>query len=320
MASRRTSKKELLQFYELMLLIRETEIQLGNLFGDGKIPGFIHLSIGQEAIAVGIASALEPEDTLASTHRGHGHALAKGMEPLSLIHEILGNSEGACRGRGGSLHVADFKVGMLGANGIVAAGIPIALGSSLAHKILKNNRVAVVFFGDGAMAQGLLYESCNLAKLWGLSLLFVCENNGWSEFTPSDLQFVGDFRHLSESFNIDYQFVDGNDVEQVSHAARNAVTAMRKGGGPVVIECITRRVRGHYEGDPQKYRDGVPDREAPDPLDIVTQRLQKIGANRKDFDDIKVNVTRRLEAAVSAAMNGHSPDYASAQNDVYRRA
>src|SRR5690242_15084710 len=151
----------LLQLYERMLLIRTTEIRLRDLFNDGKIPGFIHLSIGQEATAVGVTAALDREDTVSSTHRGHGHALAKGMVPERLIQEILGHEEGVCHGRGGSLHVADFSIGMLGANGIVAAGIPITLGSALAHRVLGSTRVAVAFFGDGALAEGVFYETLN---------------------------------------------------------------------------------------------------------------------------------------------------------------
>src|SRR5271156_4463003 len=173
---------ELLRLYAEMRLIREVEQRLSVLFGDGEIPGFIHLSIGQEAVAVGIAAALQRHDTLASNHRGHGHALAKGLDVSRFFLEILGRSEGYCGGRGGSMHVADMSVGMLGANGIVGAGLSIALGSALAHRTLGRPAIAVAFFGDGALAEGLLHECLNLAAVWRLPLLFVCENNGWGEF------------------------------------------------------------------------------------------------------------------------------------------
>jgi len=170
----------LLDLYRQLLLIRRSEERLSTMFADGEVPGFIHLSIGQEAVSVGVMSALTAEDTIASTHRGHGHAIAKGLPLDGFFSELLARDEGLCRGRGGSMHVADMSVGMLGANGIVGAGLSIALGSALAHKRLGRHAVAVAFFGDGALAEGLLHECLNMAALWRLPLLFVCENNGWS--------------------------------------------------------------------------------------------------------------------------------------------
>lgn len=312
-----TEPSVLLGLYERMLVIRETETRLGRLFRDGRIPGFIHLSIGQEASAVGVAAALNDDDTLASTHRGHGHALAKGMAPAALVQEIAGNEEGPCRGRGGSLHVADFSVGMLGANGIVGAGIPIALGSALAHKTLGTSRVAVVFFGDGALAQGLLYESLNLAALWALPLLFVCENNGWSEFTPSSLQYVGRLGPLAASFGIPHHVVDGNDVEAVLGAATALVADLRAGKGPAVLECTTTRVLGHYEGDPQAYRKGVEEPASRDPLDLALERLAAGGATEEGIAEVRRKVARVVDAAADAALNGREPDPAAARGGVY---
>jgi pyruvate dehydrogenase E1 component alpha subunit len=320
MAKRNSKPEELLNLYERMITIRFVETRLGELFSEGKIPGFIHVSIGQEAIAVGVASALDIEDTLASTHRGHGHALAKGMSPEALMQEILGHAEGACQGRGGSLHVADFSVGMLGANGIVGAGIPIALGSALAHKTQANGRVAVVFFGDGALGQGLLYESLNMAKLWMLPLLFVCENNGWSEFTPTSLQQAGNLRALAESFGIVHRQVDGNNVEEVANAARLMVEDLRGGNGPVVLECITSRVKGHYEGDPQPYRKGIDEPRRHEPIEFVLSRLQKEGFSQTDVEKVTNRVRQLVETATASALAGHEPSFEAALADVYGRA
>lgn len=315
-ASGKVSKK-LLSLYERMLLIRETEIKLRDLFNDGLIPGFIHLSIGQEAVAVGVCDALQVDDTVASTHRGHGHGIAKGMDPASLLSEIRGNVEGVCRGRGGSLHVADFSIGMLGANGIVGGGVPIALGSALAHKTQGNSRVAVVFFGDGALAEGVLYESLNMASLLGLPILFVCENNGWSEFSPTASQYVGTLQKLADTFAIRYQTVDGNDVEAVSAEATSIVDAIRAGKGPGVLECITQRVKGHYEGDPQVYRKGVVERELPDPIELIKNRLGRTKSIMSQIEEIEKKVAEQIAVASAEAARGTPPDFKEAINDVY---
>ncbi len=320
MAKERAELEPLLEAYERMLTVRATESCLSRLFGEGRIPGFIHTSIGQEATAVGVAAALRTDDTLASTHRGHGHALAKGMTSKALIQEILGMVEGPCQGRGGSLHVADFSVGMLGANGIVGAGIPIALGSALAHRIQASDRVAVAFFGDGALAQGLLYESLNLAKLWKLPLLLVCENNGWSEFTPTSLQYVGDLRQLAKAFDIVFEQLDGNDVEAVMKAARTAVGRLRQGEGPVLLECVTSRTKGHYEGDPQAYRKGVDEPGRQDPIERLRERLEKSGCARDRLDATSRRVDEAVALAAAEAAAGQQPDFELARNDVYGRA
>jgi len=320
MRKRPKSASGLLDLYERMLLIRTAETRLGQMFRDGKIPGFVHLSIGQEATAVGVSAALQRDDTVASTHRGHGHALAKGMSPAALINEIVGNADGPCRGQGGSLHVADFSVGMLGANGIVGAGIPIALGSALAHKTLGTKRVAAVFFGDGALAQGLLYESLNLAALWKLPLLFVCENNGWSEFTPSNLQYAGKLASLAGAFSVQYRSVDGNDVEAVRNVCEELVGRLRDGKGPAVLECMTVRVLGHYEGDPQNYRKGLDEPSRKDPLEVAERRLRASRLPVGRLDEIKTRVAQTVEAAAAAALRGPAPSVEAARNSVYARA
>jgi acetoin:2,6-dichlorophenolindophenol oxidoreductase subunit alpha len=316
---RKPSAAELLRLYAEMRLIREVEQRLSVLFGDGEIPGFIHLSIGQEAVAVGIAAALQRHDTLASNHRGHGHALAKGLDVSRFFLEIMGRSEGYCGGRGGSMHVADMSVGMLGANGIVGAGLPIAVGSALAHQLRKTGGIACVFFGDGALAEGALHESFNLASLWKLPLLFVCENNGWSEFSPASRQLATEPLKLAEAFKIPTDRVDGNDVVAVRAAAVSAVEAARAGGGPFLIECKTTRVRGHYEGDPQKYRDTGEIEEAGhrDPIKRAEEELRTMGVPQADIATADEAARRRVDEAVAAARAGTAPVPAAALADVY---
>lgn len=307
----------LVQLYEQMLLIRKCEERLANLFKTGRIPGFIHLSIGQEATAVGVGAALRSTDTMTSTHRGHGHALAKGMSPVALFQEILGNEEGPCRGRGGSLHVADFSVGMLGANGIVAGGVAIALGSALSHKILNPGRVAVTLFGDGALATGVLYESMNLARLWAVPLLFVCENNGWSEFSPSSTQYGGSLSSLAQGFQIPYSNINGNDVEAVASSATELVEELRKGGGPAVIECRTRRALGHYAGDPQAYRKGLVENDVEEPIELALARMANLGVAHTQIEQVNARVQQAVDDALAAATNGHAARFEDAVGCVY---
>ncbi|HUF87584.1 MAG TPA: thiamine pyrophosphate-dependent dehydrogenase E1 component subunit alpha [Thermohalobaculum sp.] len=305
--------------HRTMLRIRRVEERLAALFADGEVPGFIHLSIGQEAIAAGVASVLGPEDTIASTHRGHGHALAKGVQLDAFFMEIMGRDTGVCRGRGGSMHVADMSVGMLGANGIVGAGIPLAVGSALAHRIRRSGGVAAAFFGDGALAEGVLHESLNLAALWKLPMLFVCENNGWSEFSPTARQFVANVRELAAAFGIESERVDGNDAEAVALAAARQVGALREGAGPRLIECITRRVRGHYEGDAQKYRDDGDADPASDPLARSLARLAEAGVGEAETEALAAQVEAEIEAAVEAARAAPEADFEAALADVYTR-
>ena len=309
-------KDKLLALYEQMLLIRRTEERLSELFAAGEIPGFIHLSIGQEAVAAGVMSALAPSDSIGSNHRGHGHALAKGVALDEFFLEIMGKAEGICAGRGGSMHVADLSVGMLGANGIVGAGIPLAVGSALAHQVRGNGAIAVAFFGDGALAEGVLHESLNMAALWKLPLLLVCENNGWSEFSPAERQFAAAPCDLAGAFGIPAQQVDGNDALVVSEAAavlRDAVASE----GPHLLECITHRVRGHFEGDPQKYRDGSAEREVQDPLHVTHGQLRRARVAASQLDELAEAVHARVEAAVQRARAGTEPRFDAALREVY---
>jgi pyruvate dehydrogenase E1 component alpha subunit len=306
----------LLRFYEQLQLIRQCEARLGQLFADGEVPGFIHLSIGQEAVSVGVMSALGDQDTVASTHRGHGHALAKGIPLDGFFAELLARADGVCGGRGGSMHVADMRVGMLGANGIVGAGAPIALGSALAHRNRRTGRIAVSFFGDGALAEGVLHETFNMAALWKLPLLFVCEANGWSEFSPSARQIAFDVAAWSASYGVPHRRVDGNDVEAVADAAEELAAGVRAGRGPMLLECVTSRVRGHFEGDAQKYRQAA-EAQARDPLDVVAGRLSAQGLRDGELAAVADEVRARIDSAVAAARASGPASFAAAIADVY---
>lgn len=309
----------LLAMYSDMVLIRQAEEQLITMFAAGEVPGFIHLSIGQEAVSVGVMSCLGAEDTIASTHRGHGHAIAKGLPLEGFFAEILARDTGLCRGRGGSMHVADMSVGMLGANGIVAAGIPISLGSALAARIQRKGSIAAAFFGDGALAEGVVHESMNLAALWRLPLLFVCENNGYGEFLPTSKQLSFALRDLAAAYRIPFAQVDGNDVEAVAAAAEVATAAVRAGQGPYVLECMTTRLRGHYEGDAQKYRD-VAELESLaklDPIARTAARLDELGVAAGELDQVHDAVTARIATAVAAARAAPAPDFSRARAEVY---
>jgi pyruvate dehydrogenase E1 component alpha subunit len=308
--------------YSGMLRIRRAEEALGKLFADNLVPGFIHLSVGQEGVAVGVTSALLKGDTLASNHRGHGHALAMGMAPDRLFLEVMGREGGICKGRGGSMHVADFSAGMLGANGIVGAGAPIALGSALAHQVLERRNISVSIFGDGALAEGSVYETLNLASLWRLPLLLVCENNGWSEFSRTENQFRGTLAGLAQTFGIPCDQVDGRDVLAVHQSAKRAAAIPRGGGGPAMLECITHRFRGHYEGDAQRYRDAA-ERESAlliDPLAHGRQRMIELGEPTARLAELDENISAEIAEAVAIATKGANPDFAIALADVYAAA
>lgn len=309
---------QLLDKYRVMRLIRTVENSLIKLFADGEVPGFIHLSVGQEAIAAGVVTALDERDSIATTHRGHGHVIARGIDLDLFFMELMGKQGGICGGRGGSMHVADMNIGILGANGIVGAGIPIALGSALAHSVRKTGGVAVAFFGDGAMAEGVIHESLNMAALWKLPLLFVCENNGWSEFSPTSRQFAAQLGSLAGAFGIPHLLVDGNDVEKVSAAARDLIAQART-DGPRVLECKTHRVRGHFEGDPQKYRaeeDAGIGAEI-DPLKRAEQALVARGVAAKVITGIVADAEARVAAAIEKGRADTQPDFERALSDVY---
>jgi acetoin:2,6-dichlorophenolindophenol oxidoreductase subunit alpha len=316
-----TNTEFLIELYRRMLMARRVEERLAALFAAGEIPGFINLGIGQEAVAIGVTAALERTDTLASNHRGHGHALGKGTAIGPFFAEIMGKATGICGGRGGSMHVADMAVGMLGANGIVAAGASLALDSAMAFKVRKTRQVATVFFGEGAGGEGIVHESMNLAALWRLPLLLVCEHNGWAEFSPSGRQIAVDLQALAGAYGIPFQSVDGNDVVAVNAAAVEIIGSMRVQSGPHILERRTRRVRGHYEGDAQKYRIGEAAAAAgDDPLVRCEQKLTQQAVPPERLRQIENAVGAQIESAVAAARAAPQPTFGTALADVYTLA
>ena len=305
----------LIELYRRMVLIREAETNCGALFAAGEIPGFIHLSDGQEGVSVGVMASLRPDDTIASTHRGHGHALAKGLGLDGFFRELMGKADGACKGRGGSMHVADLSVGMLGANGIVGGGIAIALGSGLAQKLRGGDGLAVSFFGDGALAEGIIHECLNIAQLKTIPMLFVCENNGWSEFSPTSTQVTFTLEKLAAAYGIPYFGIDGSDVEKVADLAADLVARIRRERGPIVLECSTTRIRGHYEGDSQRYRNDP----APpvDSLAIARSALEARGIGAAELEEIEGAIRAEVQRAVEAARLSTEESLHKAQAEVY---
>jgi pyruvate dehydrogenase E1 component alpha subunit len=248
-------REKLLWIYERMRLIREFENQLHADFAAGKIPGFVHLYAGEEAVAVGVCARLHDSDFLTSTHRGHGHCISKGVSIRNMMAEIRGKATGCCKGKGGSMHIADIDKGMLGANGIVGGGPPLACGAGLTAKVKQTEQVTACFFGDGGANQGTTAESLNLASIWKLPVVFVCENNRYAETTSTDYSVGGqDIAGRGRAYGMPGVVVDGQDVFAVFEAAGEAVRRARAGEGPTLLECQTYRYFGHFEGDELRYR------------------------------------------------------------------
>ncbi len=303
-----------------MVLIRGFEERVAALYRDGEVPGFVHLSIGQEAAAVGACWPLHPADVITSTHRGHGHCLAKGLDPLGMFAELMGKDQGTNRGRGGSMHIADPKLGIFGANGIVAAGLPIAVGAATASHLRTDGSVAVAFFGDGAVPQGAFHEAMNLAVVWQLPVIFFCENNGYAEFSPTSTQQATSLEQRTAGYGAGYAPVDGNDAEATASVMSDAVRAARAGGGPVVVEATTYRLHGHYEGDPERYRspDEVQAWETRDPLSAHAGRLRAAGVGDDTIKTLESSVADALDEAVDAARRLAEPPVATLTDFVVR--
>jgi 2-oxoisovalerate dehydrogenase E1 component len=297
--------------YRQMRRIREFESRTVVLYRDGVVPGFVHLSVGQEAVAVGVCSQLRADDVITSTHRGHGHVMAKGLDMAGMFAELMGRATGICGGFGGSMHIADPALGVFGANGIVGAGLPIAAGAAFAAKLQRSDRVVVAFFGDGAVATGAFHEAVNLAALWHLPVLFVCENNGFAEFSRTEDQHPVPLTQRALGYGIAYEKVDGNDVEATAEATRELVGRLRGGGGPVLLEAVTERGRGHYEGDPQRYRD-ADERGTPGPLDRSRAALLAGGLAAEAVDQVDAEVLAEVDRAVAVARDAPWPDPARA--------
>jgi TPP-dependent pyruvate/acetoin dehydrogenase alpha subunit len=298
--------------YGRMLLIRLFETEMQRLFLKGEVHGTTHLCAGQEAVPVGVCSALEPDDYLAGTYRGHGHALAKGTDPGALMAEMLGRATGVCGGRAGSMNVIDVGHGLVGCFGIVGGSIAAATGAALSAK--RQGRVAVAMFGDGATNQGYFHECLNFAKVLALPVVYVCENNFYGEFTPMlKVTAGGDITGRAAAYGIPARTVDGNDVWAVREAALEAVGRSREGGGPTLLECQTYRHHGHSKADPAKYRppEEVERWLARDPLNVAKRRLGELGVSDADLAEVEDATKARMEQAVQSALAASYPDPAT---------
>jgi len=310
------------EFYRRMLLIRKFEYRVKDLFVEGKIPGFVHLYAGEEAVAVGVCANLRRDDYVTSTHRGHGHCIAKGADVKRMMAELFGKRTGYCKGKGGSMHIADFSVGMLGANGMVGAGLPLATGAGLSIKMRGTDQVAVCFFGDGAVDQGTFHESLNLASLWKLPVIFVCENNSYFESTHISRHLsaktVADF---AAAYRVPSVTVDGNDVVAVHSSVEEAVERARKGQGPMLIECITYRWEGHEEGEPwTTYRtmEEVEEWKKKDPIKRHGGLLlEKRVSTEEEIKRIEEQVDAEIKEAVKFAEESPWPKPEEALEDVF---
>ncbi|WP_319581896.1 thiamine pyrophosphate-dependent dehydrogenase E1 component subunit alpha [uncultured Pseudodesulfovibrio sp.] len=315
------SKKTLIHMYETMNRIRLFEQKLQEFFAAGEIPGFVHLYLGEEAVATGACSVLTDTDTITSTHRGHGHLLAKGGDLKLMMAEIFGRSTGYCKGKGGSMHIADFDLGILGANGIVGGGGPLAVGAALASKYKKTKDVTICFFGDGASNQGTTQEALNAASAWKLPLVFVNENNGYGISCPQCKSMaVVDIADRAAGYDMPGVVVDGNDVLAVHEAVTEAVKRARKGEGPSLIECKTYRWRGHFEGDACTYRcvEELEEWMAKDPIPRFEAKLvESKTLTQKEADKIKADIAKDIDDAVAFAKESPMPATSALMDDVY---
>ena len=316
-------KDKLLRLYRQMVAIRLFEERVNDLYTRALMPGLAHLYIGEEAIAVGICEALRPDDYITSTHRGHGHCLAKGAAPDRMFAELLGKEAGYCKGKGGSMHIADPATGNLGANAIVCGSAGIATGAAYASKYLNLGRVAVCFFGEGALGQGILYEEMNLAQLWKLPVIYVCENNGYNEYTHFREALAGEVADRAAAFGVANETIDGQDVRTVYRAASKFIERARRGEGPAFLQCITYRYHGHHVGDIARayYRPKAEEQEwvtRRDPIALHGEWLMANGlAERGALDAIQEELVREMDAAVDFAVNAPYPDPSRVTEDIY---
>jgi len=324
MKSRMKNKsEELVHLYQVMLTIRRFEERVVIDYQSGAIPGIVHSYIGQEAVATGVCTNLRMDDRIISNHRGHGHCIAKGADLNRMMAEIYGRKTGYCKGKGGSMHIADFSIGMLGANGIVAGGLPIAAGAALAAQLEGGDKVVVLFFGDGATNEGEFHEVLNLASIWKLPLIFACENNFYSVNTP--VRYATGLEHVSEratgGYGIPGVIVDGNDVVAVYEATGKALAGVRAGGGPVFLEFMTYRWRGHFEAP------GLPDLRPVEELEAWKGKCPVAGferillengiVSRQTLEEINARVMQQIDNAVSYALASPFPAPEDALEDVF---
>jgi len=301
----------LLRIHRTMVRIRQFEQRAMELFLAGELPGFLHSCLGQEAVPAGVCATLREDDYITSTHRGHGHVIAKGLRFDRMMAELYGKTTGYCKGKGGSMHIADFSLGVLGANGIVGAGIPIATGAALSAQMRRSGQVAVAFFGDGATSQGSFHEAANVAAVWNLPVVYVCENNRYAVSTPVQRQMrIASVADRAAAYGFPGVSVDGNDPLAVYEAAREAVERARCGGGPTLLECRTYRWMGHYIGDPANYRpaEEVAWWKQRDPLVLFEQRLaEQEVLSGGEIQQVHDQVREELEAAIEFARRSPAP-------------
>ncbi len=311
----------MIEMYRKMLEIRLFEEKVFELYGQNLVPGTIHLYAGEEAVAVGVCANLRKDDYIVSTHRGHGHCIAKGANLDKTMAEILGKKTGYCKGKGGSMHIADFSIGMLGATAVVGAGIPIATGAGLSIKLRGTDQVTACFFGDGASNQGTFHEGINMAAVWRLPVLFVCENNLYAMGTrQTQVMLIEDISKRAVAYGIPGVTVDGNDVLAVYKAAKEAVERARNGDGPTLIECKTYRHKGHSRWDPATYRpkDEVEEWLQKDPIRRLKKQLLEKGViSEAEAEHVEKEVVNAVEAAVKLAIESPNPAPEEALEDVY---
>ncbi|AKS34308.1 pyruvate dehydrogenase complex E1 component subunit beta [Mycolicibacterium goodii] len=308
-----------LDLYLALLRIRAFENAASKLYRESEIPGFVHLSVGQEAVAVGACWGLRDDDIITSNHRGHGHVLAKGADMKAMFAELMAKDTGTCRGRGGSMHIADLTRGVYGANGIVGAGLPIAVGAATAIKLRRTDNVVFAFFGDGAAAQGAFHESINLAVTLALPVVFLCENNHFAEFSTSETFPTVSLEQRAKGYGVPYLYADGNDVDSVLAVAEQATARVRAGGGPVLMEAETYRVHGHYEGDPQRYRSASEFEtwQKRDPILLLRERLISSGVSPDEIAAVERAAEAEVDQAVGFARTSPVPSEDSLRNYVY---
>lgn len=315
------SRQDLAHAYGRMRLIRDFETRVNSEAQAGRVPGSTHLYAGQEAVAVGVCMALRDTDHIVSTHRGHGHSIAKGCEVAPMMAEILGKETGTCKGKGGSMHIADLDVGMLGANGIVGGGPPLACGAALTAKTKGTDAVSVAFSGDGAVNQGTTAESLNLAMVWNLPVIFVIEDNGWGEATSAEFAVAGDIVDRARGYGMNARKVDGLSFSDVHESMTDAVASARAGKGPTLLHISTERFYGHFNGDVDTYRSDetkARQRAERDCLILLRERLIEGGLlEESELDGIDAEVNAELDVAVKAARAAAEPDLAMLTTDVY---
>jgi len=315
------NKQELLEMLYMMVKIRRVEERLMDIFSQGKIPGFIHVSIGQEAVPVGVCSCLKRDDYIFTTHRGHGQAIAKGIDFKRFMAEIYGRRDGYCKGKAGSMHIACKELGIVGSNGIVGGGIPLSLGTAFASMYRGEDKISVCFFGDGASNEGTFHESLNLASIWNLPIVFCCENNGWAQFTPQKtFMRLENISKRAESYGMPGVTLDGGDVLKVREEAEKAIMRARKGQGPTLLECKTHRWFGHYAGDPQKYRSPKDIEEArkSDPIQKIQNYLFELKYIDPEYvDKVEAKVKTEIEEAIAFAEGSPVAGAEELMKDVY---